>query len=125
MNRNVRQVAVVLSLIGSLAASPAYSQQNQTPVPTPRPQAQPGASSRTLTLTPDYSFGQSFYPHFTLPYRPLQAPEPMLTNSPRIEQLIVDNTGVSDTDCLVRVPCAEPVRTAPTMGPGGKRTMPL
>ena len=95
MNRNLRQVAVVLSLIGSLAASPAYSQQNQTPVPAPRSQAQPGASSRTLTLTPDYSFGPSFYPHFTLPYRPLQAPEPTLTNSPRIEQLIVDNSGVS------------------------------
>jgi outer membrane protein len=96
MNRNVRQVAVVLSLIASLAASPAYSQQSQTPVPASHSQAQPGSSSRTLTLTPDYSFGQSFYPHFTLPYRPLQVPEPMLTNSPRIEQLIVNNTGASD-----------------------------
>jgi outer membrane protein TolC len=47
------------------------------------------ASNRALTLAPDYSIGPSFFPHFRLPYEPLQVPEPALINSPRIDQLIV------------------------------------
>ena len=44
--------------------------------------------SHQLALTPDYSFGQSYFPHFTLPYKPIAVPQPVLTNSPRIDQLI-------------------------------------
>ncbi len=82
------------SLIGSLTASPAYSQQASAPGRATEP-VQPGGnaqtaagSSRSLTLAPDYSIAQPFYPHFTLPYKPIAVPEPALTNSPRIEQLV-------------------------------------
>jgi outer membrane protein TolC len=80
-------------LIGSLAAAPAYSQQAQMPGQSPAAvqpggAAQPANSNRALTLTPDYSNGAAYFPHFTLPYKPLAVPEPTLTNSPRVEQLI-------------------------------------
>jgi outer membrane protein len=89
MNRNLRQAAIGLSLIGSLIASPAYSQQSQTPIVQAQSSpVQPGTLNRALTLAPDYSIGQSFYPHFTLPYKPIQLAEPALLNSPRIDQLI-------------------------------------
>ena len=89
-------------MIASQVSGPAYAQeapsqpapaQGQTQAP-PAAQAQPlpvkptPAQNRQLSLAPDYSNGASFFPHFTLPYRPLQVPEPMLTNSPRIDQLI-------------------------------------
>jgi len=98
MNRNQRRVMMLwamVPLIVSLAAAPAYSQQTQMPSQTSSSPAQPGAvaspatsAGRTLALAPDYSIGRSFFPRYTLPYKPLNLPEPALTNSPRIEQLI-------------------------------------
>jgi outer membrane protein TolC len=93
---------LVGSLIGSLVVSfvawPALAQQMPGPSQGTSSSApvQPGgsaaaatASNRALTLAPDYSTGPSFFPHFRLPYEPLQVPEPALINSPRIDQLIV------------------------------------
>jgi outer membrane protein len=91
--------SLIGSLIGSLvisaAASPAFARQAQTPDQaaqgaSAQPQAPPAAANanRALTLAPDYSNGQPFFPHFTVPYRPLILPEPALTNSPRVDQLI-------------------------------------
>jgi outer membrane protein len=96
MNRNVRQVTaplwLIVSLIASLISTPAYAQQTQAPQQSasvqPGGAATPPSSDRALTFAPDYSRGQSFFPHFMLPYRPLKLPEPVLTNSPRIDQLI-------------------------------------
>ena len=83
-------LSVVASLVGSLIVGPAYSQQTDAPSASQASPARPGGSmsgsgaaagsSRALTLAPDYSFGQSYFPHFTLPYRPLTLPEPPLTN---------------------------------------------
>ncbi len=99
-------LSVIASLVGSLIVVPAYSQQTGAPQASQAPPAQPGGSmsgsgaaagsSRALTLAPDYSFGQSYFPHFTLPYRPLTLPEPPLTNSPRIDQLIVHDPKQGD-----------------------------
>jgi outer membrane protein len=102
MNQKLKVIAALLLMIASQVSGPAYAQeapsqpvpaQGQTQAP-PAAQAQPlpvkptPAQNRQLSLAPDYSNGASFFPHFTLPYRPLQVPEPMLTNSPRIDQLI-------------------------------------
>jgi len=97
---------VIASLVGSLIVGPAYSQQTDAPSASQASPARPGGSmsgsgaaagsSRALTLAPDYSFGQSYFPHFTLPYRPLTLPEPPLTNSPRIDQLIVHDPKQGD-----------------------------
>lgn len=87
------RLATVLFLIGSLI-SPANAQQAATQAPgetgTSQPQSLPTAANqgRRLTLAPDYSKAPSFSPHFTSPYTPISISEPMLTNSPRVEQLI-------------------------------------
>ena len=64
----------------------------------PAPQAPPAAvaeapgpaSERKLALGPDYSNGKSWFPHFISPYTPARIELPILTNTPRIEQLIQD-----------------------------------
>jgi outer membrane protein len=88
---------VVLPAGAQQAPAPAQRQTQNPPAapapagatsaPLPSSPAQPG-QNHPLALTPDYSFGRSFFPHFTLPYKPINVPQPVLTNSPRIEQLI-------------------------------------
>jgi outer membrane protein len=100
-------LAVVLLTAASLVVSPVFAQaqaaqtqgqtqdQSQTQ---PAAQAQAPAAppaqdqSRNLKPTerPDYSHGPSWFPNFISPYKPIHVAEPMLTNSPRIDQLIQD-----------------------------------
>jgi outer membrane protein len=97
MNRRLKVVAASLLMIAPQIASPAIAQQGPTQVQTQAPpaaRAQPLPVKPTptqmhqLTLMPDYSIGQFSFRHFTLPYTPIDVPEPMLTNSPRIDQLV-------------------------------------
>jgi outer membrane protein len=106
-------VAVVLLTAASLVISPAYAeaqqgqdqnqaqqqQQGQTPTgtqPPSQPQAQTGAPAtepaRDLRDVegPDYSRPKPAFPVLWDPYTPQNIPEPMLTNSSRIDQLIQD-----------------------------------
>ena len=46
------------------------------------------ARSMKTGLGPDYSKGKPFFPNIIAPYRTARIPQPMLTNSPRIDQLI-------------------------------------
>lgn len=106
MNPSLKAAAVLLVIALQLIL-PADAQQNpaaatpgqtQPPPSTPPPVAATSAPlaaqsaqpvpGHQLALTPDYSFGQPYFPHFTLPYKPIDAPRPVLTNSPRIDQLI-------------------------------------
>ena len=94
MNRTLKQVATFFSFVGLLIPSSGYARQEPTHDQTSPGQMQ-GPSiplttgpHGTLTLAPDYSIGRSVLPHFTLPYAPLRLPEPVMTNSPRIQQLI-------------------------------------
>jgi outer membrane protein len=95
-------VAVLTAL--SLVVSPVYAQsqgaqgqdaQAQSTVQV-QPQPQTGTpgpdQSRNLkpTLGPDYSHGPSWFPNFISPYKPIKMPETMLTNSPRLDQLVRD-----------------------------------
>jgi outer membrane protein len=98
-------LAVVVLTAASLVISPVYAQaqsaqtqgqtqdQSQTQPPTQATGAAPGADqSRDLKSTerPDYSKGPSWFPNFISPYTPIRVAEPMLTNSPRLDQLIQD-----------------------------------
>jgi outer membrane protein len=80
---------------------PAAQQQNtpasQNPAgvqPSSQPQAQTGAQVvdpvRDLRpgASPDYSREKHFLPNIVDPYKPTHIPEPMLTNSTRVDQLI-------------------------------------
>ena len=86
MSGRITDFAAVMLTVASLVGSPIYAQQAQ-------PQAQPAPSAdqaRNLELMsgPDYSKGRSWWPPFVSPYKPVKIPEPMLTNVPRVDQLI-------------------------------------
>jgi len=99
MTQRLKVVAALLMMIALQIPLPASAQQapaqGQTKAP-PAAQAQPlpakpaPSQSRQLTLAPDYSPGKSWLPHIAAPYTPFNVPEPTLTNSPRISQLIQD-----------------------------------
>ena len=96
--------AVAILMAASLVFSPVYAQaqaaQNQDAQAQSASQQQaqtqagmPGTDqSRNLkpTLGPDYSNGPRWFPNFISPYKPIKMPEPMLTNSPRLDQLVQD-----------------------------------
>jgi outer membrane protein len=97
MNARLAHVVTVLVTAASLISAPVYAQQPQPPAQAPAPAtghplassaAPPAPQGRALSFAPDYSFGRSWFPDFTAPYRPLNVPQPMLTNSPRVDQLI-------------------------------------
>jgi len=112
MNGSLRHVAVALLTAASLIVSPAYAQaqqgQNQSPAqeqqgptaPGAQPASQPGAQTGSpasepardfkANVGPDYSSGRAVFPNIFAPYAPQNIPEPMLTNSTRLDQLIQD-----------------------------------
>ncbi len=112
MNGSLRHVAVALLTAASLIVSPAYAQaqqgQNQSQTqaqqgqtaPNAQPASQPGAQSGSAASEPardlkegmgaDYSTGKPMFPNIFAPYAPRSMPEPMLTNSTRLDQLIQD-----------------------------------
>ena len=87
------------------------TQEQHPPLPTPTtPEQNPGQEPNPPTQPPapaygpapanppipvslglskyNYSRAPRPFPHFVAPYRPIQIPEPTLTNSPRIDQLV-------------------------------------
>jgi outer membrane protein len=86
MSGRLSHMAAVFSMVASLVVSPVYAQEAQV-------QAQPALSAdqaRNLKLMsgPDYSKGNPWWPPFVSPYKPVKIPEPLLTNSPGIDQLV-------------------------------------
>ncbi|HXZ12877.1 MAG TPA: TolC family protein [Candidatus Sulfotelmatobacter sp.] len=104
MTGRLMHSVLVLLTAASLVVSPAIAQaqEPQPPAqpapkePAPTPQAQAAVASaekaRNLkaTLGPDYSHGPGAFPNFISPYRAIKVSEPMLTNTPRLDQLIRD-----------------------------------
>ncbi|HXX43147.1 MAG TPA: TolC family protein [Candidatus Acidoferrales bacterium] len=107
MSRRLMHAAMTLVTAASLLVSPIYGQdqpaaqsgQSQTPTQAgPPPQYQPPAATeglppapaRSLGLTsgPHYSKGNSWFPTLLAPYTPMRIPKPVVTNAPRIDQLI-------------------------------------
>ena len=107
MIRRLVRVAGVLSTIASLVVSPGFAQAQQeaqqgqmqqqaTGQPANQTQAQPGtpaagsAQNVSIYQGQDYSKGPRAFPSFWLPYTARTVPEPMLTNTPRLDQLVHD-----------------------------------
>jgi outer membrane protein len=108
MSGRLTHAVLVVVTVASLLTSPLYAQdqqpaaqsgQTQTPGVLPPPpqyqpptatQGPPPAPSRNLGLStgPNYSNGHSWFPNIPAPYTQLHVPEPTLTNTPRIGQLI-------------------------------------
>jgi len=87
-------VAVSLAILIAFApVAPAFAQQQgqsgTVPPSQPQPQVQP--QTRTIPVsTENYTYGKRWYPDVRTPYTPTQIPEPILTNSPKIDQMIKD-----------------------------------
>jgi outer membrane protein TolC len=106
MSRGLSHAALALLMAASLAASPLCAQDQQAPAPNAQslaqPQVQPppiyqpptptstppAAPVRSMNFGPNYSNGNSWFPNITLPYRQMHVPQPDLTNTPRIDQLV-------------------------------------
>lgn len=114
MSGSLRHAAAAILTVASLITSPLYAQQapaqqapaqktpapqgpapNQTPSdlqkqPPPEPSAPTSDTARNLSFSagPDYSNGPRWFPNVITPYKPMNYPQPLLTNSPRIDQLI-------------------------------------
>src|SRR5713101_6711621 len=84
-------LSVSLAILTAFApVAPAFAQeaQGQT-APTPSPQAQPPV--RTIQISNEnYTKGKRWAPDIIAPYTPTKVPEPVLTNAPRIEQMVQD-----------------------------------
>jgi outer membrane protein len=113
MNGRLMHAAAAMLTIASLIVSPVFAetqnaqsqsaqdQQSQAPPPQQaQPPSQPAPASsaptsapgRDLRLTdgPDYSAGKRAFPNLIAPYTERYVPAPMLTNTPKIDQLIQD-----------------------------------
>lgn len=107
MSRGLSHAALALFMAASLAGSPIYAQDQQAPAPNAQSQTQPqmqqpppiyqpptptltppAAPARSMNFGPNYSNGNSWFPNITLPYRQMHVPQPDLTNTPRIDQLV-------------------------------------
>jgi len=77
--------------------APGQAQPGQTQEPTggqlkQQPQTPAAAEAREMkmSLGPDYSKGKPWFPNIIAPYTTAKIPQPMLTNSPRLDQLVRD-----------------------------------
>lgn len=104
MNKTIRKklrfcgawlIAVLMTLTPA-CAQPSGEVQAATPEATPPSSADVTTSAplppppMSMSLGPDYSKGVPWFPNVIAPYVQQQIPEPVLTNSPRLAQLIQD-----------------------------------
>jgi outer membrane protein TolC len=75
--------------------TPGQAQPGQTQEPSgtqlkeqPQTPAAKEAREMKTSLGPDYAKGKPFFPNIIAPYTTAKIPQPMLTNSPRLDQLI-------------------------------------
>jgi len=109
--------ALVFLTIASLISSPAFAQaqtqatpqqstgqaQDQLPVEAPPSPAPSAVLARALSFGPDYSKGPRFFPNAIAPYEPIHVSEPMLTNAPRLDQLIQDGKLMLSLDDAISI----------------------
>lgn len=108
-------LALVYLTIALLIASPVFAQaqeqaqpahgQTQVQTQAPAPQSTPPAAglARTLSLGPNYSKGPRFFPNPIAPYESIHVAEPVLTNTPRIDQLIQDGKLMLSLDDAISI----------------------
>ncbi|HTZ47914.1 MAG TPA: TolC family protein [Verrucomicrobiae bacterium] len=104
--RALGRVAMAALLSGMLVVTPALAavQQGQEGSPAAMQQTQEGAQGtppgqtteapsslpRSVSLGPDYSIPKPFFPNIIEPYTPRHVEEPMMTNTPKLDQLVKD-----------------------------------
>jgi outer membrane protein len=106
-------VALAILTIASLITSPVFAQaQTQTAPGQTQDQAQGQARqsagsaavpTRTLNFGPDYSKGPRFFPNPLAPYEQIHVPAPILTNAPRLDQLIQDGKLMLSLDDAISI----------------------
>jgi outer membrane protein TolC len=75
------------AVLGLAPAAPGFAQQPGESTPP----AQPEPQSRVIQVSnQNYTFGKRWFPDILGPYTPTVIPTPVLTNSPRIEELVKD-----------------------------------
>jgi outer membrane protein len=92
IGRNFRvSLALLLAvLIGLAPAGPVFAQQQGDTAP-PAPPAPPQPAARTIPVSNyDFTYGKRWFPNVIAPYTQASVPEPVLTNAPRIEQMVKD-----------------------------------
>jgi len=81
-------VAILLAALTAMApVAPVFAQQPADSAPPAQPQPQSRAIQQS---DQNYSFGKRWFPSVTAPYTAAVVPEPVLTNAPRIEQMVKD-----------------------------------
>src|ERR1039457_5243671 len=85
-------LALSLAVLAALApVVPVFAQQEGQATPPAQPQPQPQAPARTIQVSnQNYTYGKRWFPNIIAPYTSTFVPEPILTNAPRIEQMIQD-----------------------------------
>src|SRR6202140_761268 len=80
--------ALFLAGVMALApATPVFAQQQGESTPP----AQPQPPSLTIQVSDqNYTYGKRWFPNIIAPYTQTAVPEPILTNAPRIEQMVKD-----------------------------------
>ncbi len=80
--------ALILALLMALApAGPVFAQQQGESAPPVQPQPPSRAIQES---NQNYTYGKRWFPNILAPYTPKAVPEPILTNAPRIEQMVKD-----------------------------------
>ena len=79
-------ISLFLAVLIALApAAPVFAQQQGDSTPPEQPQP----AGRTIQISDqNYSFGKRWFPNIIAPYTQTSVPEPILTNAPRIEQMV-------------------------------------
>ena len=85
-------LALCLVVLTALApVGPVFAQQQGEGQSTPPAQPQSQALPRSIQIANyDYTRGKRWFPNIIQPYTAWSVPEPVLTNAPRIEQMIQD-----------------------------------
>jgi outer membrane protein TolC len=104
-------VALAILTIASLITSPVFAQaqtapgqtQDQTQGQAPQSTASAAVPTRTLNFGPDYSKGPRLFPNPIAPYESIHVPEPVLTNAPRLDQLIQDGKLMLSLDDAISI----------------------
>ena len=84
-------LAASLTVLMALApASSVFAQQSgaSTPPSQPQQQQQPPPALTIPESNQNYTYGKRWFPNIIAPYTQAFVPEPVLTNAPRIEQMV-------------------------------------
>lgn len=100
------RVAMAALTSGMLIVAPAFAevqqgqkgnppamtqaQQGEPPAQPGQTQAETASTPKNISLGPDYSIPKPWFPNAIAPYTPRPMEEPMLTNTPKLDQLIRD-----------------------------------